>query len=70
MAVKFVQFRDPVAVGGDGSISYWSRGSDKHRKIDVQEKGNWVHVIGTDGRRRRVPVTNIVYIEDDEEAKL
>lgn len=68
MAIKFVQFVHPVA-GGDGSIEYYSREAPRCAKIEVTEKGNWVHLVGKDGRRRRIPMTNVAYIEDDEEPK-
>lgn len=48
MQIKFVQFIEPVSVGGDhGAINNW--GVDKHgSSIKIEEKGSWfILTLGT-----------------------
>lgn len=67
MAIKRIQFRDPVpAPIGDG----YSR--EKHAKdFDLTEKGAWIFLVPrgggeTKGQRYRIPVSNIVSITEDD----
>jgi hypothetical protein len=67
MAIKRIQFRDPIpAPIGDG----YSR--EKHaREFDVTEKGAWVFVVPrtpatTGGQRYRIPMSNVVSITEDD----
>lgn len=63
--INYVQFRSPVPIGGDfATIEYWS--VLKHGpKIQIAERGNWVHLtFGT--QVTRVPMTNVACIRDGE----
>lgn len=77
--ITFIQFVSEVPIGGDWpAISYWS--ADKHAKqIHVEERGSWVVLslgrVGDNGeflpngKRRRVPITNVVSISEEGEAE-
>ena len=67
MAIRYVSFIAPVSLGSIGSVVAWSE--DKHgRDVAILEKGNWmILTILVDSRvRRRVPMTNVAYISEDE----
>lgn len=72
MAIRYVKFIDPVSLGSHGSVAGWSE--EKHgRQITAAEKGNWLVLVFVNGpeakvagQRRRVPLTNVSYINDDD----
>lgn len=68
MNITYVQFRDPISVGGKfHSISSWS--TDKHASsISIAVEGGFVVLTCEDGKERAVPMTNVVHIT--REAKL
>lgn len=65
MSLSYVQFKEPISVGGNyASITAWSR--DKHGKdIELVEKGNWIVLTLQSGQRRRVPMSNVSFIGED-----
>jgi hypothetical protein len=74
--ITYVQFVSEVPIGGEfPSISYYS--ADKHAKtMQIEERGSWiiVHLGATvdgkwtpNGKRRRVPITNVVSISEEGE---
>lgn len=66
--ITYVQFREPVSVGGDfASINAWS--AEKHRAIECVEKGNWIVLSLPGGGTRRVPMSNVAFISDDGKEK-
>lgn len=65
MKFSYIQFRDPVSVGGDwNSITAWS--VDRHAStIEVEEKQGWIIlIIKKDSTRRRVPMSNVTFISE------
>lgn len=77
--IKYAQFISTVSIGGEiASIDAYSH--DKHhRLIEPEEKGSWLilHLGKRDeagkfirsGERRRIPITNVGYINECDDKK-
>jgi len=81
VTIRYIQFIAPVDLGpGIGSATHWSA-DKHHGKTEIVEAGAWLHVFvverikidGPEGpieqvkrlQRRRIPMTNVAYINDD-----
>lgn len=58
----YIKFIEPVAIGDVGASESWSK--DKHQHVEVIEvPGGGFYLRGKDGVVRRVPVTNVAYVQ-------